>query len=165
MKTRNLNVNVIGIICVLTACAARVGHAQGSSDRCSLLTQSAVSAAAGVNVGAGSPIATTGCSWQSEKPHVIVTVSFPGPAMNGVFTSKGAVGATKAHAGGIGEDAVYVTAGSPDDAVREAREGHPHGPRVRRPGPRQAEVDREDARARRAQEVVARVTRNRRDIL
>jgi hypothetical protein len=106
------NVKVIGAICVLTACAARVGHAQGSSDRCSLLTQAAVSAAAGVTVAAGQPIATTGCSWQSEKPHVVVTVSFPGPAMKGVFTSEGTVVATNVHASGIGEDAVYVTAGA-----------------------------------------------------
>lgn len=108
---RSLNVNVIGIIGVLTACAARVGHAQGSTNRCSLLTQSAVSAAAGVTVAAGQPIATTGCSWQSEKPHVIVTVSFPGPAMSGVFT-KETPGVTTSHPGGVGEDAVYVTAGA-----------------------------------------------------
>lgn len=112
MKTKRVNVGVIGIICVLTVSAARVGHAQGSTNRCSLLTPAAVSAAAGVTVAAGQPIATTGCSWQSEKPHVIVTVSFPGPGMNGVFTSKGTVGATNEHAGGIGEDAVYVTAGA-----------------------------------------------------
>jgi hypothetical protein len=111
MKTKYVNANVIGVICVLTACGARVGHAQDSKDRCSLLTQGAVSAAAGVSVDAGKPIATTGCSWQSEKPHVIVTVSFPGPAMNGVFTRE-TPGVTTAHPGGIGDDAVYVSAGT-----------------------------------------------------
>jgi hypothetical protein len=113
MKTNYLNVNAIGIISVLIAGGARVGHAQGSTDRCSLLTQSAVSAAAGVSVDAGKPIATTGCSWQSEKPHVIVTVSFPGPAMNGLFTKETPTpGVTKTHVGGIGDDALYVTAGA-----------------------------------------------------
>ena len=111
MKTKYLNANVIGIICVLTACAARVGHAQDSKDRCSLLTQGAVSAAAGVSVNAGKPIDTTGCSWQSEKPHVIVTATLTGPAMNAVFT-KETPGVATAHPSGIGEDAVYDSAGS-----------------------------------------------------
>ena len=110
MKTRSMSIHVIGVIFVLTACAARVGLAQDSTNRCSLLTQDAISTAAGVSVNAGKPIATTGCSWESVKPHVIVTVSFWGPAMNGVFT-KETPGVTTAHPGGIGEDAVYVTAG------------------------------------------------------
>ena len=153
MKTKYVNANVIGVICVLTACTARVGHAQGSKDRCSLLTQGAVSAAAGVSVDAGKPISTTGCSWQSEKPHVIVTVSFWGPAMNGVFT-KGDPGRHDGAPGRHRRGCRLYQRGKPDVAVREAREGHPPGPRVRHPGPGQAEVDRENPRAGRAQEVV-----------
>ena len=111
MKTKYLNVNVIGAAAVLIAGAARVVCAQASADRCALLTPAAVSAAAGVDVAAGKPIATTGCSWESAKPHVIVTVSFPGPAMSGVFTKETPTpGVTRAHPGGIGDDAVYVSA-------------------------------------------------------
>ena len=140
MKTKYLNVNVIGAAGVLIAGAARVVCAQASADRCALLTPAAVSAAgggggaaratkpptrgaggwadtqpkraaAGVDVAAGKPIATTGCSWESAKPHVIVTVSFPGPAMSGVFTKETPTpGVTRAHPGGIGDDAVYVSA-------------------------------------------------------
>ena len=109
MKTKYLKVNVIGAAGVLIAGTARIACAQASGDRCTLLTPAAVSAAAGVKVAAGKPIATTGCSWESAKPHVIVTVSFPGPAMNGVFT-KETPGVTTAHPGGIGDDAVYVSA-------------------------------------------------------
>ena len=111
MKTKYLNVNAIGAVCVLIAGSASVAHAQASPDRCALLTTAAVSAAAGVDVAAGKPIATTGCSWESAKPHVIVTVSFPGPAMSGVFTKETPTpGVTRAHPGGIGDDAVYVSA-------------------------------------------------------
>jgi hypothetical protein len=111
MKMKYLNVNVIGAVGVLVAGTARVANAQGSGDRCALLTPAAVSAAAGVTVAAGKPIATTGCSWESAKPHVIVTVSFPGPAMSGVFTKETPTpGVTRAHPGGIGDDAVYVSA-------------------------------------------------------
>lgn len=110
MKTKYLNVNAIGAVCALIAGSASVAHAQASPDRCALLTSATVSAAAGVDVAAGKPIATTGCSWESAKPHVIVTVSFPGPAMSGVFTKTPTPGVTSAHSGGIGDDAVYVTA-------------------------------------------------------
>ena len=111
MKTKYLKVNVIGAAGVLIAGTARIAFAQASGDRCTLLTPAAVSAAAGVKVADGKPIATTGCSWESAKPHVIVTVSFPGPAMSGVFTKETPTpGVTTAHPGGIGDDAVYVSA-------------------------------------------------------
>jgi hypothetical protein len=112
MKTKYVNANVIGVICLLTACAARVGQAQGSKDRCSLLTQSAVSTAAGVTVDAGTPIDTRGCSWQSVKPHVIVTATLMGPAMAAVFTKDSPGGTPRTHVGGIGDDAVYESAGT-----------------------------------------------------
>lgn len=109
MGTKYVNRKVIGLICLFTALAVRVGYAQGSTDRCSLLTQGAVSAAAGVSVDAGKPIDTRGCSWESGKPHVIVTVTFMGSTMNGVFTKENP-GVTTVHPGGIGDDAVYITA-------------------------------------------------------
>ena len=84
MKTKYVIANVIGMICLLTVCFARVAHAQGPTDRCNLLTQAAINAATGVNVGKGTPIATMGCSWQPEKPHVIVFATLMGPAMAGV---------------------------------------------------------------------------------
>lgn len=110
VNTRRTNINVIGVICVLTAFAPQVGRAQGSTDRCSVLTQDEISTAAGVSVGTGKAIATTGCSWESAKPHVIVTVSFWGPAMSGVFTRE-TPGVTTEHPRGIGENAVYISAG------------------------------------------------------
>jgi hypothetical protein len=112
MKTTYLNINFIGVICVLTACAARVGHAQDSKGRCSLLTQAAINAVTGVSVEAGVPIDTRGCSWQSIKPHVIVTATFMGPAMAAVFTKESPGGAPRTHVSGIGDDAVYESAGS-----------------------------------------------------
>ena len=111
MKTKYVNANVIGIVCVLTVCAARVGYAQDSKDRCSLLTQGAVSAAAGVSVRRRQAIA--------RQAHVAVGKAtrhrhgdVPGPAMNAVFTKETPGVATRTHLGGIGEDAVYVSAGS-----------------------------------------------------
>ena len=112
MKTRSLNVNVIGAICALTACAARVGHAQGPRDPCKSIDAVAVTAVAGVSVDTGKPISATGCVWESQKPHVMVTVSFWGPSMNGVFTPKATPGVTNVHADGIGEDARWVIAAS-----------------------------------------------------
>jgi hypothetical protein len=112
MKTKYVNANLIGVIWVLTACTARVGHAQGPKDRCSLLTQSAINATTGVSVDAGTPIDTRGCSWQSQKPHVIVTATFMGPAMSGVFTKDTPGLPPRTHVSGIGDDAVYDGAGN-----------------------------------------------------
>ncbi len=95
----------------LVACAARVGFAQGPSDRCSLLTQAAVGKALGVNVEAGEPINTTGCSWQSLKPHMIVSVVVGDAAKYKVWTGS-VIGVTKASASGIGDAAMYGTLGN-----------------------------------------------------
>jgi hypothetical protein len=84
--------------------------AQAAPEPCKLLSQSQVSAALGVKVGIGQPIGTTGCSWSSDKPHEIVTVSLWPPTQWNRLKSGGAVpGTTNSPAPGLGDDAFYTT--------------------------------------------------------
>ena len=76
-----------------------------------LLTQAAVSAAAGVSVDAGKPIATTGAPGSRKTArhrHGVV----PGAGHERRVYQGDPAGVTTAHPGGIGDDAVYVSAGN-----------------------------------------------------
>jgi hypothetical protein len=97
------------MVCALVlACSAA---ARAAPEPCKLLSQAQVSAALGVKVGAGVPIGTTGCSWTSEKPHQIVTVSlWPPTEWNRMKTSP-LPGTTTSPAAGLGDDAFYTTIG------------------------------------------------------
>jgi len=70
-----------------------------------------VSSALGVTVGAGVPIATTGCSWSSPPPQVTATLSLwdatKWEKMKGVVP-----GMMKTPASGLGDDAFYTTGGT-----------------------------------------------------
>ena len=85
------------------------GVSRAAPDPCKLLTPTQVTAALGATFAAGEPIGTTGCSWTSAKPHVIVTVSLWPP--EGWDRMKGSPlpGSSITPAGGIGDDAFYAT--------------------------------------------------------
>ncbi len=83
--------------------------AYSQSGPCSLLTQEQVSAIVGVSVGAGSPIANTGCSWQSTGPaRVMVTLSMQTEKMFAGAKSSAAPGMTKMPLSGIGDEAIFT---------------------------------------------------------
>ncbi len=85
------------------------GASQAGPEPCKLLTPAQVAAALGGGFGAGQPIGTTGCSWTSATPHVIVTLSlWPPEQWNRVKT--GPLPGTKiTPAPGLGDDAFYAT--------------------------------------------------------
>ena len=95
------------LICAL-ALLAIPGVSRAAPDPCKLLTSTQVTAALGATFAAGEPIGTTGCSWTSAKPHVIVTVSLWPP--EGWDRLKSPLpGTSITPAGGIGDDAFYAT--------------------------------------------------------
>ena len=102
---------IVASLCALLLGVAQVGSAQGTSDRCSLLTPAAVSSALGVTVEAGQPIFNTGCSWQSLKPHIIVSISVGDDAKYKRWTSPG-LGVTPSSVSGLGDDAATGTLGN-----------------------------------------------------
>jgi len=111
MRAISQSHRIIIALCALSLGAARVGSAQSASDRCSLLTPAAISAALGVNVEAGQPIFTTGCSWQSLKPHIIVSVSVGDDAKYKIWTGN-VLGVTKSSVSGLGDEAATGTLGN-----------------------------------------------------
>ena len=83
--------------------------AQAAPEPCKLLSQAQVSAALGVTVGAGEPIGTKGCSWTSNKPHEIVTLSLWPPAQWDRLKASPLPGTASIPAPGLGDDAFYTT--------------------------------------------------------
>jgi len=88
---------------------ATPGASRAATDPCKLLTPAQVAAAVGGNFGTGQPIGTTGCSWTSEKPHVIVTVSLWPPTEWDRMKASALPGTTNTPAPGLGDDAFYTT--------------------------------------------------------
>ena len=76
---------------------------------CTLLTPAQVTAALGSPFGPGEPIGTTGCSWTSQKPHVIVTVSLWPPTEWDRMKAGPLPGTQIAPASGLGDDAFYAS--------------------------------------------------------
>lgn len=97
---------------LLTLFAASLGCAHvayGETAPCALLTQNQVSTVVGASVGAGSPIATTGCSWQTTgATRVMVTVSMQSEKMFAAAKASGVPGMTKTAVSGIGDEAVFT---------------------------------------------------------
>jgi hypothetical protein len=62
MKTNHWERFIIGIVCAIAVLSPRAAAAQSNPAPCSLLTQAQVSKAVGVSMGAGQPLATTGCT-------------------------------------------------------------------------------------------------------
>ena len=78
---------------------------------CDLLTPTQVSAVAGVTLGAGTPIANTGCSWQAPgKTKVVITVSMQNEKMFEGAKRGAAPNMTKTPVSGIGDEAIFVGA-------------------------------------------------------
>ena len=93
---------------VFTLCALG-GVARAAPVPCTLLTSTQVGAALGGSFGEGQPIGTTGCSWTSPTPHVIVTVSLWPPAEWDRVKSHPLPGAEITPTSGLGDDAFYAT--------------------------------------------------------
>ena len=86
------------------------GAARAAPALCELLTPAQVTAALGGSFGPGQPIGTTGCSWQSAKPHLIVTVSvFPLKDWDRMKAGGALPGTIITPASGLGDDAFYAT--------------------------------------------------------
>jgi len=83
--------------------------AQAAPEPCKLLSQAQVSATLGVTFGAGQPIGTKGCSWTSEKPHEIVTLSLWPPTEWDRIKASPVPGTVNTPVGGLGDDAFYTT--------------------------------------------------------
>lgn len=98
----------VQLICAL-ALWGLGGVARAAPAPCGLLTPAQVAAAVGGSFGPGQPIGTTGCSWTSEKPHVIVTVSLWPPGEWDRMKAGPLPGTTITPAGGVGDDAFYAT--------------------------------------------------------
>ena len=111
MRAISHQLTVVTALCALTLGAAHAPSAQGAADRCSLLTPAAVSSAIGANVEAGQPIFDYGCSWQSQKPHIIVSISVGGDAKYKMWTGS-VLGVTKSSVSGLGDAAVAGTLGN-----------------------------------------------------
>lgn len=85
------------------------GAAGAAPEPCKLLTPAQVAATLGGTFGAGQPIGTTGCSWTSQTPHVIVTVSLWPPTEWDRVKAGPLPGTKITPEGGIGDDAFYAT--------------------------------------------------------
>ncbi len=96
------------VVCALVVLALPA-VALAAPEPCKLLSQAQVSAALGVTVGAGQPIGTTGCSWSSQKPHEIVTLSLWPPAQWDRLKASPLPGTASTPAAGLGDDAFYTT--------------------------------------------------------
>jgi hypothetical protein len=107
MDTRNSCASLLSGVFVVSLCCSQLAY--GDAVPCDLLTQNQVSAVVGVSVGAGSPIANTGCSWQTTSaPRVMVTVSMQSEKMFAAAKSSSAMPKeTKMPISGIGDDAVF----------------------------------------------------------
>jgi hypothetical protein len=97
------------ITCAFALCSTQSVFAQTNPEPCKMLTQTEVSAATGVSVGAGQSLGGT-CSW-SGTPKVIVSLWYPGPALwAGIQHPNPPVSQTPAS--GVGDAAFYNTLGA-----------------------------------------------------
>jgi hypothetical protein len=82
--------------------------ARAAKEPCKLLTPAEISGALGGAFGGGQPIGTTGCSWNNDKPHMIVTVSL-WPPTEWDRIKANPLGGKITPASGLGDDAFYAT--------------------------------------------------------
>ncbi len=98
---------VLPVVLVASLCCARV--ANGETAPCALLTQDQVSAIVGAGVGAGTPIANTGCSWTTTgAPRVMLTVSMQSEKMFAAAKSSTPPNTTKTSVVGVGDEAIFT---------------------------------------------------------
>jgi hypothetical protein len=83
--------------------------AYGETAPCALLKQDQVSTIIGAGVGAGSPIANTGCSWTTAgTPKVTLTVSMQSEKMFAAAKSSTPPNTTKSSISGVGDEAIFT---------------------------------------------------------
>jgi hypothetical protein len=108
MGRRSRSGPLLQLICALGLLIAPA-VARAATEPCKLLTAAQVGDALGATFGAGEPIGTTGCSWTSQKPHIIVTVSLWPPTEWDRIKAGSLPGTTTTPVSGLGDDAFYAT--------------------------------------------------------
>src|SRR3954453_23630056 len=107
MDTRIRSMFRLFIVFVSSLCCAHVAY--GEAAPCALLTQDQVSTSIAASVGAGSPIANTGCSWTTKgTPRVTLTVSFQSEKMFAAVKSSTPPKTTKTSISGLGDEAIFT---------------------------------------------------------
>ena len=107
MAIRNLSTSLILIVFLVSFCTAQVVY--GETAPCALLLQNQVTTIVGASVGAGSPIANTGCSWTTTgAPRITVTVSMQSEKMFAGAKSSVPPNTTKSLISGIGDEAIFT---------------------------------------------------------
>jgi phosphodiesterase/alkaline phosphatase D-like protein len=95
------------IVLLASLCCAGVAYSETTP--CALLSRDQVSAAVGAGVGAGSPIAQTGCTWTTTAPpNVIVTVSMQSEKMFAAVKASNPPKTTKTSVSGVGDEAIFT---------------------------------------------------------
>ncbi len=98
---------LLPVMFVVSLCYAHAAY--GETAPCALLTQDQVSTIVGAGVGAGSPIANTGCSWTTTAaPRVMVTVSMQSEKMFAAAKSSAPPNTTKTSIPGVGDEAIFT---------------------------------------------------------
>jgi hypothetical protein len=111
MGSRNFSAFLLPGFFVAYLCCPQLAF--GDTAPCDLLTQNQVSGVVGTSVGAGSPIASTGCSWQAAgKSKVTVTVSMQSEKMFAGAKTGAAPNMTKTSISGIGDEAIFIGVGN-----------------------------------------------------
>jgi hypothetical protein len=107
MELRNSSAVLFSSVVLISLCCSQLAYSDSAP--CDLLTQNQVSTIVGASVGAGSPIANTGCSWRTTgATRVIVTVSMQSEKMfAGAKSSPTAPQETKTPVSGIGDEAIF----------------------------------------------------------
>ena len=111
MYRNSLIAAIAAAVALLSSGTARRADAAVQVDPCSLLTMAQVSSAVGGTVKPGSPISTTGCSWSSESPRAVVTISFALVASFARLKAASSPAVQKSAMSGVGDDAFYSTLG------------------------------------------------------
>lgn len=107
METRNPSAPLFLTAFVVLSCGAQVAFSDTAP--CALLAQNQVSTTIEASVGAGSPIANTGCSWHTTgAKSVTVTVSLQSEKMFAGAKSSAAPGMTNTPISGIGDEAIFT---------------------------------------------------------
>ncbi len=106
MHARNPFQFLLSVVFVVSLC---VNAAYSETAPCALLAQNEVSTVVGASVAAGSPIATTGCSWSTTgATRITVTVSMQSEKMFAAAKSSAPPQTTKTSISGVGDEAIFT---------------------------------------------------------